>query len=180
MRFGSSGRKWKRTLKPVLQTRSLRVPSQYVIASYELRATIMTKSIVSGGGSIPGVPVGSTHCSGYAERWMPAQDSILHTESFTWVCKESEGCISLIWHFGIMASSHCDVLAGSCLQITRDHNVAEEHKSECGQNREHRGHGLPQSNGPRYGGASQDQGGQEAQLGAVRLAILLSVPAEDV
>lgn len=69
---------------------------------------------------------------------------------------------------------------GTRSKITPHNNVPEEQNSESGQRREHRGNRLPQSNGSRDRGASQYDGGQETELKAVGLAVLLSVTAEDV
>lgn len=58
--------------------------------------------------------------------------------------------------------------------------IAKGQEAERRQDAEHDGHGFPEPDGARDGRAAEDDGGQQAQLDAVGLAVLDSVASEGV
>ena len=61
-----------------------------------------------------------------------------------------------------------------------DESAPKDRHAKCRDNTEHDGYGLLQPDGPRDGGAAQDQRREHAQLHAVGIAVLDAIPAEAV
>lgn len=61
-----------------------------------------------------------------------------------------------------------------------DEGAPKDGHAEGGDDAEHDGDGLLHPDGPRDGGATQDQRREHAQLQAVGVAVLDAIPAEAV